>query len=417
MSLQWSPFSCLPQAKLTASGLLELDSRDHEVVLIRRSNVELRYENDNEDGPMSPCPRTASGPWQSRASDLSVTITTHRLVLFAEDGNSKRRMARFLHLSNLHQVYSSGGPSMRSWNASHKLNLNTYTYTGELILSFPSTTKNDRDACQQQLEKALERRAWEMATRLQAKQTTQDQMTRRKVGVDHILTKNKLRHRQAARLADQALSGDAEQLLQEAAALLQVIQKYVKLLQKEEQKDNTKDDPDAQQLSTLLQEMGMTSALSKENAAAQRDEYYEILARQVADFFLPKLAKMGGILTLTDVFCLFNRARGTNLISPEDLAQACQLLEDLNLGISKRTFPSGIVVLQLDQQIMMDYDNLVRLCPTTALEASHVLKVSPLLALEQLEEAERMGMVCRDVTLETTRFFPNRFSEWSGQAA
>lgn len=113
---------------------------------------------------------------------------------------------------------------------------------------------------------------------------------------------------------------------------------------------------------------------------------------------------------------MFNRARGTNLISPEDLRQACDLLGELHLGISQRTFPSGIVVLQLDQQFTTTGENqkksLLELCPTTALEASHTLKLSPLLALEQLEEAERQGILCRDTTLETTRFYPNRFDEW-----
>jgi hypothetical protein len=94
------------------------------------------------------------------------------------------------------------------------------------------------------------------------------------------------------------------------------------------------------------------------------------------------------------------------------LRQACQLLGDLQLGLSQRTFPSGIVVVQLDDlyDTRQQGDRLVALCPTTALEASPLLKLSPLLALEQLEDAERQGLLCRDVTLETTRFYPNRFS-------
>lgn len=224
-----------------------------------------------------------------------------------------------------------------------------------------------------------------------------------------------MRHRQAAKLADDALGGDSEQLLKEASELLTVIKKYVSLLQKGQQTTDSKEIEDAQQLASMLEDMGMTSALTKKQIGGGKrgknfDEYYELLARQVADFLLPKLPKMGGVLTLTDVFCLFNRARGTNLISPDDLSEACELLSTLNLGISKRTFPSGIVVVQLDS-MLDNTEKIVGLCPTTALEASHVLKVSPLLATEQLEEAERMGLLCRDVTLERTCFYPNRFQE------
>lgn len=218
-----------------------------------------------------------------------------------------------------------------------------------------------------------------------------------------------MRHRQAAKLADEALSGDSEQLLKEASELISVIQRYVSVLQKEEPGGGNKEQDDAQQLASLLQDMGMTSALTKKQVGVGKrnknhDDYYELLARQVADFLLPKLPQMGGVATLTDVFCLFNRARGTNLISPDDLNQACDLFSTLNLGISKRTFPSGIMIIQLDRMLASS-DKIASLCPTTALEASHALKISPLLAAEQLEEAERNGILCRDVTLERTCFY------------
>jgi ESCRT-II complex subunit VPS36 len=420
-SEEWTPFHCLPKAALTASGLLQLDSQDHEVELIRRSPpLELRCDGLE---PMEPRPKNSRSNWQPKSVDLTIIVTTHRLVLL--DNNSKNNMqARFLHLSNMHQVQASGGVSLTHWNASYKLILSTYTY-GDLVLAFRSTSApKDRDAVELQISKALERKAWQVASRLQEKQKVEKTIAKRKVGVDHILAKNKLKHKQAAKLADEALGGDAEQLLGEAAELLQIIQKYVKLLQKREKDTSSGDDPqdaDAQRLASLLQDMGMTSALTKtqvqssnKRGGGENDAYHELLARQVADFLLPKLPQMGGILTLTDVFCLFNRARGTNLISPEDLAQACHVLNDLSIGISQRTFPSGIIVLQLDSS-MDQSEKLVDMCPTTALEASHVLQLSPLLAMEQLEEAERMGLLCRDVTLETTRFYPNRFAapEWA----
>ena len=45
----------------------------------------------------------------------------------------------------------------------------------------------------------------------------------------------------------------------------------------------------------------------------------------------------------------------------------------------------------------------------TVLEAARVLKLSPLLTNEQLGSAERNGALCRDVTLEGTRYFRNIF--------
>jgi len=354
-------------------------------------------------------------------------------------------------LSNVHAIQPTGGPSFQHPRATYKIVVSTYTY-GDLVLVFLQSGKENRDATLQQLEKALSRKQWEVAARLEEKRKSQQQQTQRRVGVDHIMTKHRLRHEQASKLAEDALSGDAEQLLQQAGELLQVIQRYTVLLQKYNSSSNKEenDDDAARRLAGLLSDMGMTSALTKSqmtntsgggranlgwgrgnsNASSasmnpgMRD-YYELTARQIADFLLPRFAEQqkqntrttttatvagGGIMSLTDVYCLFNRARGTNLISPEDMRQACALLGELNVGLSQRVFPSGIIVIEHDKlSLKNNKEKIVQLCPTTALEASHTLKLSPLLALEQLEEAERLGLVCRDVTPEIVRFFPNKF--------
>ncbi|KAI4973216.1 hypothetical protein ZWY2020_028924 [Hordeum vulgare] len=48
----------------------------------------------------------------------------------------------------------------------------------------------------------------------------------------------------------------------------------------------------------------------------------------------------------TDVYCLFNRARGTELISLEDLLQACSLWEKFDVPVMLRKFDSGVKVIQ-----------------------------------------------------------------------
>lgn len=463
--LPWSPVTCLPKASLTASGLLSLDTKDGEVELmhIHSPIVELRQDCKDDDAGYVPQPMTSvppsetKGEWQTRSRELQLTVTTHRLVFFYQPPSSSStknsasalppQVVRFLHLSNIHQVEGTGGATLLRWNASSKIVLSTYTY-GDLILAFTNpnsaalssssgSSKQLRDNCLDHVEKALERRAWERAQKLQEKQKTQQRSVQRRVGVDHILAKQKLKHQTAAKLADKALEGDAEQLLHEAAELLQVINKYIAVIQKQQSSSSSsstssKESEDQQKLASLLQDMGMTSALTSSsrsgagggggkfrnkrggNNSNNNTEYYTMLARQLADFLLPKLPTMGGIITLTDVFCLFNRARGSNLISPEDLLMAANILNDdlSELGISQKTFDgSGIVVLQLNSRMIVETDEwkdkIQTLCPTTALEASHSLKVSPVLALEQLQQAEKWGWLCRDTTLETTRFYTN----------
>lgn len=51
-------------------------------------------------------------------------------------------------------------------------------------------------------------------------------------------------------------------------------------------------------------------------------------------------------MALTDVYCRVNRARGLELLSPEDLLNACRQLSLLNMPIVLRIFDSGVMVLQ-----------------------------------------------------------------------
>lgn len=53
-------------------------------------------------------------------------------------------------------------------------------------------------------------------------------------------------------------------------------------------------------------------------------------------------------MSLTDVYCRINRARGLELLSPEDLLNSCRLMKTLNLPLKLFEFDSGVKVLQLE---------------------------------------------------------------------
>lgn len=74
-------------------------------------------------------------------------------------------------------------------------------------------------------------------------------------------------------------------------------------------------DKDTEKLVEMMENMGLQSALTKKQAGSN---YHKLLSRELVDFLRRKdrLSNAGGMMTLTDVYCLFNRARGTNMISP-----------------------------------------------------------------------------------------------------
>lgn len=119
-------------------------------------------------------------------------------------------------------------------------------------------------------------------------------------------------------------------------------------------------------------------------------------------------------MTLTDVYCRVNRARGMELLSPEDLLNACEMLEYLNLPVRLRTFDSGVMVLQLkshsEEEVIDKTMTLVEEKKSvTAEELSQIAGVSVILAKERLLLTEKVGGLCRDETVEGLRFYPNMF--------
>jgi hypothetical protein len=63
------------------------------------------------------------------------------------------------------------------------------------------------------------------------------------------------------------------------------------------------------------------------------------------------------MMTLTDAYCLYNRARGTDLVSPDDLVDACKLLGSLGLGMHIRELPRYIAGFTVDERCI---NNVVR---------------------------------------------------------
>lgn len=58
----------------------------------------------------------------------------------------------------------------------------------------------------------------------------------------------------------------------------------------------------------------------------------------------------GGLMAMSDAYCRVNRARGLELLSPEDFFKACNYMEKLKLPIICRKFDSGVLVLQLQSK-------------------------------------------------------------------
>lgn len=175
-------------------------------------------------------------------------------------------------------------------------------------------------------------------------------------------------------------------------------------------------DPDEREFNKMLMDMGLTSVVTREMAGSA---YAEELARQLGDFVSKLLERrQTPLLTLADVYCVYNRARGSNLVSPHDLYQAARLCEPLGLPIILNRLPRGLLVLQArDKSDQAIIDRIVsRMAnPTDSVDALDLAsreRVSLTLALMLLEQAEVSGRIVRDISPSgSTKYYRNLILE------
>ncbi|KAK3311760.1 EAP30/Vps36 family-domain-containing protein [Apodospora peruviana] len=175
--------------------------------------------------------------------------------------------------------------------------------------------------------------------------------------------------------------------------------------------------------------------------------YLSELARTLAEFLSDDargvLKRAGGIMSLVDLWAVFNRARGgVELVSPADFEKAANLWEKLGLPVRLRTFKSGVKVVQgsdrTDEhtvkallgwlrdlhEIPPDLEGTERAVTwdwrmfgrgVTARDAAERFGWSIGVAEEELEMAEEKGVLCREESIEGLTFWENFIDTGEGK--
>lgn len=167
-----------------------------------------------------------------------------------------------------------------------------------------------------------------------------------------------------------------------------------------------------QEVQSVMFELGVGSHVNKELAGKN---YFRELAVELDRFLSKALERFGGLLTLIDLYCVYNRSRGTDLISPEDLYNACLCFSKLNCSVIMRKFDSGVVVVQSkDFDENTQFKKIGEMLKNksggmTVEEIASTLKINLVLMKELIHGAENYGHVCRDESAEGVKYFENLF--------
>lgn len=286
----------------------------------------------------------------------------------------------------------------------------TWSQYNFIKLSFKEGLHNDLQGI---LQSALMMRAWErlslasVPTMAPGLQTMTDRKWRS--GIVGIERKIEEKHK----AADESISLAFQDLrrLMDMAKDMVALSRSISSKIRDKQGDISEDE--TVRFKSYLLSLGIDDPVTR-GAFSNQNEYFKSLARQLAQILEEPIKEVGGMMSMADVYCRVNRARGLELLSPEDLMAACRLMSSLHLGLCLRTFDSGATVLQLsdhnDSAIVENTASLIEQEGSiSATELSKALGVSVLLAKERLLSTEKHGKACRDESLEGVRFYPNFF--------
>lgn len=305
-------------------------------------------------------------------------------------------------------------------STSSRIRISFFNSSKEINIKF-GASKTEKAEFLDILNKQLLKKSWQQTSKLATAQ--EETFSTGFAGVGGIIRKQERDMAKVDSVTKEALS-DLESLMRSARDVISVVQRYAAFQQdKSEQNfsDSSTDVGERNEMESIMQSIGIVSPVTKFSAGRL---FHTELSRQLADVLLrgDLLRKMGGMLSLTDAYCVFNRARGTELVSPNDFLRAAEELNTLRLGLSFQKFPSGVMNIHLDEfdesSTLTRFLNLLRESEIAATglsanTAAKRMKVSLVVIKEQLLACERRGELCRDESIEGLFFFPNLFKTFS----
>lgn len=383
------------QAEFTSTGRLVL--YDAEALIREDSDVDLLFKYSSRSGS------------ELFAERCSVFLTDFRIVVRAQ-GRSTTLAHHYIASTN-----TEGGLFRSPKVIIHiqQRNLPQYIVSacasaGSQVPAQPSLPRNmmmkfkggARDEFFKQLNEALTVKAWERVVTISKPKVTALGISNfHSGGIKQTMESEK---KQAQETIGSAFSDMAS--LREKARDLTALAQQLKTYEEE-----TKDE-ELREIRGVMNSLGFTTGVSEETAGRN---FLQQLAREVCDFVYPHCEAAGGLISLYDVYCLYNRSRPSDMVSPTDLLNACQLMQRLSLPLSLHEFKSGIKTLQIsvrsDAQIVQRVVEAVRTQGHLSVaQLSSLMNVSPIVAKQYLLIGEERCLLCRDDSIEGLHFYENR---------
>lgn len=254
----------------------------------------------------------------------------------------------------------------------------------------------------------------DLAARLSTSQSSSSGSSKRVV--KKISTKSASREFRGIAAAKQIEQNDIDQKnaqLSSSLADIQSLKESAQQLLNFAQELKRKGDSDSKSdLDEVYAALGVTDSTIEKSGG----QFSERLALRFATDISKVLEVKGGVLSVAEAFCIFNRKLGTDYVSPNDLADAIKHLQRRQYKVKVETIEGVTVVILANKTYQAVLTDILSKIDegeyTTPLLMSKKTGLPMSIARNYLLHAEVDGVFCRDDSMAGLRFYKNNFKNF-----
>jgi hypothetical protein len=167
----------------------------------------------------------------------------------------------------------------------------------EDIIKIKLLFKSGQTAFYNELSKTLKEEGWKVIVVENKTPKTQ------RVGVAGVIRNIQENQKNTSDIMNQAFQ-DLNNLMKKASEMVAIAESISQKINKDNSMEGSKEQ---NQLKEIMQELGISNPVTKRSTGGV---YYQELAKQVSRFIIKLFEKHNNVMTLPEIYCLYNRARG-----------------------------------------------------------------------------------------------------------
>jgi ESCRT-II complex subunit VPS36 len=166
-------------------------------------------------------------------------------------------------------------------------------------------------------------------------------------GIDSLIKQNELKNNQINTELTDAFS-DLDKLMEKATIMIDLANSINNKLKASSTSTSGGGDNEKFELDKIMASIGIESPVTQKTSG---DKFFLDLSRELSLFLQKFIDKKPyqGLIDLVEVYCIFNKARTLNLVSPTDLLMASNQFDKVGSPLTVKKFGNGVTIIQSER--------------------------------------------------------------------